>query len=186
MFYVPGLLPPVSPRRQQEFPNKFTLSESSAKESVVQKKMHQQADDNEETKKVPSHAASERTGESVAQLQMTATENDEPPDITPSQAANVEMLLELAGEDDMLNVSMGSQQMITTSGFCIDEQEEEDMVKCYTHMCTFTLLITFAQAFVFCGPSKPLMKFCEAANLGPRPSPLPKMRLQWSLPFRGM
>ena len=136
MFYVPGLLPPVSPR-QQKHPNKFTLSESSAKESLVQKKLHEQVDDNEETKKVPSHAASERTGESVAPLQVTTTENDESPEMTPSQAANVEMLLELAGGDDISNVSMNSQQMITASGFCIDEQEEEDMVKCYAHACAF-------------------------------------------------
>ena len=131
MFYVPGLLPPVSPR-QQKRPNKFTLSESSAKESLVQKKLHEQVDDNEETKKVPSHTASEKTP-----LQVTTTENDESPEMTPSQAANVEMLLELACGDDISNVSMNSQQMITASGFCIDEQEEEDMVKCYAHACAF-------------------------------------------------
>jgi len=130
-------LPPASPRRQQKLPDKFTLSESSAKESLAQKDNPEQVDHNGEKKKVPSHAASERTGESVAQLQLTTTENDESPDITPSQAANVEMLLELAGEDDISNVSMDSQQMIAASGFCIDEQEEEDKVKCYTHTCTF-------------------------------------------------
>ena len=133
MFYVPGLLPPVSPR-QQKLPNKFTPSESSAKESLVQKKLHEQVDNNDEIKKVPSHVASETTAESVAQLQLTTTENDEPPEMTPSQAANVEMLLELADGDDIANVSMDSQQMITARGFCTDEQEEEDMVKCYTHM----------------------------------------------------
>ena len=105
----------------------------------MQKKLHEQVDDNEETKKVPSPAASAETGESVAQLQLMSTGNDESPEMTPSQAANVEMLLELAGGDDISNVSMDSQQMITASGFCIDEQEEEDMVKCYTHTCTFTL-----------------------------------------------
>lgn len=99
--------------------------------------MHEQVDDNDETKKVPSHAASEKTGESVAQLQLTPTENDEPPEITPSQATNVEMLLELAGGDDISNVSMDSQQMVAASGFCINEHEEEDKVKCYTHTVTF-------------------------------------------------
>ena len=159
MFYVPGLLPPVLPKRHQKLPKKFTLSDSSAKESLMQKKLHEQVDNNEATEKLPSHAASERTGESVAQLELTSTENVEPPDITPSQAADVEMLLELAGEDDISNVSMDSQQMIATSGFCIDEQEEEDMVKCYTHppppfLCTFTLNsekydnINFVEAFV--------------------------------------
>lgn len=130
-------MPPASPRRQQKHPNQFTLSTLPAKESIVQKKLHEQVDDNDETKKVPSHAASEKTGESVAQLQLTPTENDEPPEITPSQAANVEMLLELAGGDDIFNVSMDSQQMVAASGFCIDEHEEEDKVKCYTHTVTF-------------------------------------------------
>lgn len=92
------------------------------------KKCHEQVDDNAETKKVSRHEA---TQESVAQLQLTTTENDEPPEITPSQAANVEMLLELVGEDDISNVSINSQQVITATcnGFCIDEQEEEDKVK---------------------------------------------------------
>jgi len=137
LFYVPGLLPPASPRRQQKLPNKFTLSESSAKESLAQKDNPEQVDDKGEKKKIPSHAASEKTGESVAQSQLTTTENDELLEITPSQAANVKMLLELAGEDDISIVSMDSQQIIAASGFCIEEQEEEDKVKCYTHPCRF-------------------------------------------------
>ena len=134
-------MPPASPRRQQKLPNKFAPSESSAKESVVPKKLCDQVDDNDETKNVPSHVASETAGESVAQLQLMTAENHEPPEITPSQAANVEMLLELAGEDDISNVSMDSQQMLAASGFCVDEQEEEDKVKCYTY--TYTCIFTF-------------------------------------------
>lgn len=99
----------------------------------MQKKLHEQVVDNAKTKEVSRHAASEATGESVSRLQLTTTENDEPPEITPSQAANVEMLLELVGEDDVSNVSMDSQQMIEASGFCVDDQEEGDKVKCYTH-----------------------------------------------------
>jgi len=137
MFYVSGLLPPTSPKRQQKLANKFTLSESSAKENLVQKNNHEQVGNNDETKKVPSHAASEKTRVSVGQLQLTSIENDELPEITPSQAANVEMLLELAGEDDISNVSMDSQQMIAASGFCIDKEDEEDKVKSYTHTCAF-------------------------------------------------
>ena len=138
-------MPPASPRRRQKLPDKFAPSKSSAKESLIPKKLREQVDDNDETKDVPGDVAFKTTGESVVQLQLTITKNDEPPEITPSQAANVEMLLELAGEDDISNVSMDSQQMIAASGFCIDEQEEEDKVKCYTnchlHMCIYSYQI---------------------------------------------
>ena len=130
-------MPPASPRRQQKRPHQFTPSESAARESITQKKLYEQVDDNDETKKVPSHVASEMTRESVAQLQLMTTENVESPEITPSQAANVEMLLELFGEGDISNVSMDSQQIIAASGFCVDEHEDEDKVKCYIHTCAF-------------------------------------------------
>ena len=80
-----------------------------------------------------SHATSQSGGESVAQLQMSTSENDECPEITPSQAANVELLLQLVGEDDVTNMSVDSEQATAASGFWVDEQEEEeDKVKCCT------------------------------------------------------
>ena len=82
------------------------------------------------TKEDTSLVGSKIRPESVSDLQLSTTENDECPEITPSQAVNVEMLLELAGEDNISNISMDSQQMMAASGFCVDEQQEEDKVKC--------------------------------------------------------
>lgn len=66
-------------------------------------------------------------------MQMSTSENDECPEITPSQAANVELLLQLVGEDDVTNMSVDSEQATAASGFWVDEQEEEeDKVKCCT------------------------------------------------------
>ena len=66
---------------------------------------------------------------SVTEVQVSATKDTaECPEITPSQAVNVEMLLELAGED-ISNISLDSQQMIGASGFCVDEQDQENQVK---------------------------------------------------------
>ena len=67
---------------------------------------------------------------SVTEVQVSPTKDTaECPEITPSQAVNVEMLLELAGEDDISNISLDSQQMIGASGFCVDEQDQENQVK---------------------------------------------------------
>lgn len=67
---------------------------------------------------------------SVIEVQVSPTKDTaECPEITPSQAVNVEMLLELAGEDDISNISVDSQQMIAASGFCVDEQDQENQVK---------------------------------------------------------
>ena len=66
---------------------------------------------------------------SVTEMQASSTKDTaECPEITPSQAVNVEMLLELAGED-ISNISLDSQQMIGASGFCVDEQDQENQVK---------------------------------------------------------
>ena len=60
------------------------------------------------------------------ELQIKNTEGME---ITPSQAINVDLLLELAEDDDVHHVSMETQP--TSAGVCVDmeEQEEVDM-KC--------------------------------------------------------
>lgn len=108
------------------------------KESHVQNESHEQVVDCAITRVASSYATSESVGESVAQLRMSASEIDECPEITPSQAANVELLLQLAGEDDVTNMSVDSEQAIAASGFWVDEQEEEeDMVKCCTQRCSF-------------------------------------------------
>ena len=66
----------------------------------------------------------------MTEMQASPTKDTaEYPEITPSQAVNVEMLLELAGEDDISNISVDSQQMIGASGFCVDEQGQEKQVK---------------------------------------------------------
>ena len=66
----------------------------------------------------------------MTEMQASPTKDTaECPEITPSQAVNVEMLLELAGEDDISNISVDSQQMIGVSGFCVDEQDQENQVK---------------------------------------------------------
>ena len=66
----------------------------------------------------------------MTEMQTSPTKDTaECPEITPSQAVNVEMLLELAGEDDISNISVDSQQMIGASGFCVDEQDQEKQVK---------------------------------------------------------
>ena len=45
-------------------------------------------------------------------------------EVTPSQAADVEMLLELVQDDDSAsNVSLDSQHVIAASGFCIDQHD---------------------------------------------------------------
>lgn len=116
MFYVPGLLPPVSPQRG----NKSTPSKMVIQNENASTKLNDQAEDSFKT----SGRGSKETEESVVVKKMCVTENDECPEITPSQAVDVEMLLELAEEDGICDTSVDSQQMMAASGFCVDEQEE--------------------------------------------------------------
>ena len=129
-FYVPGLLPPASPRQSPRLRKQLTPSKLSVRENNAQNENHRQVAKNAITKEISSHTTCESIRKSVVQLQSSASENDECPEITPTQA-NVQLLLELAGEDDITNMSMDSQQMIAASGFWVDEQDVEDKVNYY-------------------------------------------------------
>ena len=81
----------------------------------------------------------------MTEMQASPTKDTvECPEITPSQAVNVEMLLELAEEDDISNISVDSQQMTGASGFCVDEQDQKNQVK-------FFLIFFFTFLFFFSG-----------------------------------
>lgn len=81
-----------------------------------------------------------KTGQrSVTEMQVSPTKDTaECPEITPSQAVNVEMLLELAGDDDISSISVDSQQIIAASGFCVDEQDQENQVEFFFLFCFFS------------------------------------------------
>lgn len=125
-FYVPDLLPSPSPTRPKKLPERVTVSKTAVVSEKVPSMLIEPAVDFATTKEDTSLVGSNIRPESVPDLQLSTTENDECPEITPSQAVNVEMLLELAGEDNISNISMDSQQMMAASGFCVDEQQEED------------------------------------------------------------
>lgn len=101
-------------------------------ESIPSKTNEQAVD--AETKEDKTLTGFDKVDESVAPKQTSTGEHDDYPEITPSQAVNVEILLELVREDDVSDVSMDSQQMVAASGFCVDEEEEEDeKVECYKY-----------------------------------------------------
>ena len=126
MFYVPGLLPPVSPHREKKRPEQLTASEREVAHKNRPNKLNDQAAKGDETKE-DKHLERSKEEESVAQMQTIRTGNIECPEITPSQTANVEMLLELVGEEDIANMSMDSQQWVAASGFCVDGQENNEI-----------------------------------------------------------
>lgn len=134
-FYVPGLLPPVSPRRQQKLPQMFTAFETTVRNENDPTKLNGQAVDVSVAKDDKNLTGSNKVDETVAQTHVSAAENSECLEITPSQAVNVDMLMELVGEDDISNTSMDSQQMTAASGFCV---EEENKVNCYTKIIYFS------------------------------------------------
>ena len=134
MFYVPGLLPHASPHKEKKCPEQLTAPERvvSYKNVPNNNYLNDQAANGGETKEDKNLEQSKEGEESVAQVQTIRTENSECTEITPSQAADVEMLLELVGEEDVSNMSMDSQHLVASSGFCVDEQENSEIkVNCY-------------------------------------------------------
>ena len=123
MFFVPGLLPHASPIREKKHPEQITASERAVSNKNAPNNLNDQAANCGETKEDKNLERSKEGEESVAQVQTIRTENGECTEITPSQAADVEMLLELVGEEDVSNMSMDSQHLVAASGFCVDEQE---------------------------------------------------------------
>ena len=103
-FYVQGLLPPASPVQKNVSCNTF----------------HDQ---------IAAYAATkEETSGPVpceSNMQVSGNPNGvgECEEITPSQAMNVQMLMDLCGDDDMSKVLANPQQMVTAMGFCFDEKE---------------------------------------------------------------
>ena len=126
-FYVPGLLPPASPKRPQELPKQSTTSSLSVQKNISQNKIHEQAVNIAAGKEASGPTASEST----MQLPKNTSEGDECPEITASQAVNVQMLMDVFGGDDICNMSANSQQMAAASGFCVDDDEnhKDDEVK---------------------------------------------------------
>ena len=122
-FYVQGLLPPASPRRSNNSLKRVAVSDGVTVPTVIDKPAIDPVGNN-------SPVGTKTRPRSVIEVQVSPTKDTaECPEITPSQAVNVEMLLELAGEDDISNISVDSQQMIAASGFCVDEQDQENQVK---------------------------------------------------------
>ena len=118
-FYVQGLLPPASPPRSKNCLKRVAVSDGITAPTVINKP----AIETVETVGNNSLVRTKTRPRSVTEVQVSPTKDTaECPEITPSQAVNVEMLLELAGEDDISNISLDSQQMIGASGFCVDEQ----------------------------------------------------------------
>ena len=144
MFYVPGLLPPVSPQRGHKLTKKTTLSKMVIQNENAPTKLNDQAEDSLKTSRGRNL---EGPKESVVVKKMCVTENDECQEITPSQAVDVEMLMELAEEDDICNTSVDSQHMMAASGFCVDEQEEFKVNNFIIILCLLFSSFNFPHTF---------------------------------------
>jgi len=116
-YVVPGLLPPLSPQEGKNLLEQSTGSESRGiNENAAIKcgnAKTNQGGNLEETKELDK---------SSVQHQTITTITEKCAEITPSQVSDMEILLELAQEDEKSNISLDSQHVIPTSGFCIDRQ----------------------------------------------------------------
>ena len=116
----------MSPPRSKNFVKKVAVSDGGTVPTITNKP----AIDTVELVGNNSLEGTKARPRSVTEMQASPTKDTaECPEITPSQTVNVEMLLELAREDDISNISLDSQQMIGASGFCVDEQDQENQVK---------------------------------------------------------
>lgn len=114
-YVVPGLLPPLSPQKGKNLLEQSPGSESRGVSAAIKC-------DNAKTNQGGNLEETKELVKSTLQHQTITTTTETCAEITPSQVVDMEILLELAQEDEKSNVSLDSQHVIPTSGFCIDRQ----------------------------------------------------------------
>lgn len=119
-FLVPGLIPPLSPQKEAKRSKNPTGSDAVV---INGRAATEVTDSNIKTMEVRYLEPREQE-ESTMQKLIRRDIKGECAEVTPSQAADVEMLLELVQDDDSAsNVSLDSQHVIAASGFCIDQHD---------------------------------------------------------------
>lgn len=121
-FVVPGLLPPLSPKKGKKLLEQSTGSESRGINENAAVECRDSTIGNAKTSQDGNLEETKELGKSTVHHQTITTINDKCAEVTPSQVADMEMLLELVQEDEISNISLDSQDVIPTSGFCIDCQ----------------------------------------------------------------
>ena len=117
-YVVPGLLPPLSPQK-----GKNLLEQSAGSESRgINENAAIKCGNTQPTNQGGNLEETKELGKSAVQHQTITTVTEKCAEITPSQVADMEILLELAQDDEKSNISLDSQHVIPTSGFCIDRQ----------------------------------------------------------------
>lgn len=116
-YVVPGLLPPVSPQKGKNLLEQSTGSESRGINENASIKCG-----NAKTNQGGNIEETKELSKSAVQHQTITTVTEKCAEITSSQVADMEILLELAQYDEKSSISLDSQHAIPTSGFCIDRQ----------------------------------------------------------------